>query len=110
MVAFGAPQSACMVLSSRPWRDRMPLPIFVAALFGKAAAGAVAKAGAGAVAKGAGAKLAGGGAHAAASHHGAGKAARRVVDEVVGEIKDHAVDKAVDTAKSMWRRKRGQPE
>jgi hypothetical protein len=64
----------------------MPLPFFLGALFGKAAAGAVAK--------GLAAKASGAGAKAAAGHHGKQSLARKVV----GRIADKALDSTLDHA------------
>jgi hypothetical protein len=62
----------------------MPLPFFLGALFGKAAAGAVAKGLAG--------KASGAGAKAVAGHHGKHSLARKVV----GRIADKALDSTLD--------------
>ena len=62
----------------------MPLPFFLGALFGKAAASAVAK--------GLAAKASGAGAKAAAGHHGKYSLARKVA----GKIAEKALDSTLD--------------
>ena len=73
----------------------MPLPFFLGALFGKAAAGAVAK--------GLAAKASGAGAKAAAGQHGKHSLARKVV----GRIADKALDSALDHVRLGEEKKKG---
>jgi len=73
----------------------MPLPFFLAALFGKTAAGAVAK--------GLAAKASGAGAKAATGHHGKQSLARKVADRIANK----AVDSTLDDALSDHEKKKG---
>jgi hypothetical protein len=73
----------------------MPLPFFLGALFGKAAAGAVAK--------GLAAKASGAGAKAAAGHHGKQSLARKVI----GRIADKALDSTLDHVSFDEEKKKG---
>ena len=73
----------------------MPLPFFLGALFGKAAASAVAK--------GLAAKASGAGAKAAAGHHGK----QSLAHKVVGRIADKALDSALDHVRLDEEKKKG---
>jgi hypothetical protein len=72
----------------------MPLPFFLGALFGKAAAGAVAKGLVG--------KVSGAGAKAAAGHHGKQSLARKVF----GRIAEKALDSTLDHVASEDEKKK----
>jgi len=93
----------------------MALPVIIAALLGKAAAGAATKAVAGKVAASAASKSLAGkaataGAKAAGSHHAHGAAGREIIgkvkEEVVSQVKDKAEEKAEEKAKGWWSRGR----
>ena len=74
----------------------MPLPFFFGALFGKAAAGAVAK--------GLAAKVTGAGAKAAAGHHGSQGLAHKVAAGIVEKAVDATVD---DVLSGKEKKKKG---
>jgi hypothetical protein len=76
----------------------MPLPFFLGALFGKAAAGAVAK--------GLAAKATGAGAKAAAGHHGSQGLAHKVAGGIAEKVVDATVDDAL-SGKEKEKKKKG---
>lgn len=74
----------------------MPLPFFLVALFGKAAAGALGK--------GLASKAAAGGVKALAPHHGHHALAR----ELAGKVAEQAIEKAAESRKERKKAKRAQ--